>query len=217
MSYGSNRFPPSITPVVGFILATNILVFLIQMRDSAPVLIRFALWPLGTPEGHPASFQVWQLVSYGWLHGSQAHILVNMFAVWMFGKTIEAVWGSRRFAIYYLVCIVGAGLIQLVVATRMAGMGQIVPTVGASGGVFGLLLAFAVLFPNEKILLLIPPVPIKAKYFVIGYGALELYMGITQTQSGVAHFAHLGGMVFGLLLILLWRKQRRRVPNFTDI
>lgn len=207
MSYDSRPIPP-ITPVVGIILASNILMFVLQMQDNATLMIRFALWPLGIPEGYGASFEIWQLFSYGWLHGGQTHILVNMFAVWMFGRTIEAVWGSYRFTIYYLVCVIGAGLVQLVVATRMVEAGTIVPTVGASGGVFGLLLAFAVLFPNQKILLLIPPVPIKAKYFVIGYGALELFLGITQTQSGIAHFAHLGGMVFGLVLILFWRSRR---------
>lgn len=208
MSYDSHRAPALITPVVGIILVSNIIIFSMQMRDNMPLMIQFALWPLGIPEGYGASFKIWQLFSYGWLHGGQTHILVNMFAVWMFGRTIETVWGSYRFTLYYLICVIGAGLVQLVVVTRMAEAGSIVPTVGASGGVFGLLLAFAVLFPNQKILLLIPPVPIKAKYFVVGYGALELFLGITQTQSGIAHFAHLGGMFFGLAVILFWKSRR---------
>jgi membrane associated rhomboid family serine protease len=136
---------------------------------------------------------------------------VNLFAVWMFGKTIETVWGSKRFAIYYLVCVVGAGLIQLIVTSQMAAAGgDVRATVGASGGVFGLLLAFAILFPNQMIVLLIPPIPMKAKYFVIAYGALELYLGFTRTNSGVAHFAHLGGMAFGFILIRYWIFQRKR-------
>lgn len=202
--------PPSITPVVGFLLATNIIVYLLQTRTDTPIYQLFGLWPLHDTGTRPP-FQLWQLLTYGWLHGSGAHIFFNLFAVWMFGKTIEMVWGSWRFLTYFLVCVVGAGLVQLVVTTQMAAStGQVVGTIGASGGVFGILLAFAVLFPNQKILLLIPPIPIKAKFFVIGYGAIELYLGITQTNSGVAHFAHLGGMVFGFILIRYWVFNRKR-------
>lgn len=205
--------PPSITPVVGFLLATNVIVYLLQTRTEAPIYALFGLWPLHDTGTRP-DFQFWQILTYGWLHGGGAHIFFNLFAVWMFGKTIELVWGSKRFLIYYLVCVVGAGFVQLVVTTQMAATtGRVVGTVGASGGVFGILLAFAVLFPNQKILLLIPPIPIKAKFFVIGYGALELYLGITQTNSGVAHFAHLGGMVFGFILIRYWVFQRKRKLN----
>ncbi|MDN3516789.1 rhomboid family intramembrane serine protease [Aquisalimonas lutea] len=186
--------------------------------------VMFALWPLGSPDTVMTTmgmervppFQVWQLLTYGFLHGGTLHLLVNMFALWMFGVALENLWGSRRFAVYFLVCVVGAGLIQLVVATGAAAEGNVYPTVGASGGVFGILLGFGMMFPNERIMLLIPPIPMKAKYFVVAYGAFELWAGMTGTLAGVAHFAHLGGMVFGLLLILYWRHTgafRRRPPG----
>ncbi|WP_345786138.1 rhomboid family intramembrane serine protease [Rubellicoccus peritrichatus] len=175
---------------------------------GAWIMSNLALWPLGTPEyvtdgfryGEVPQFGVWQLITYGFLHGSEWHLLFNMFAFWMFGTVIEEVWGSRRFAVFYFICIVGAGLVQLAVSA-----GALTPTVGASGGVFGLLLAFGVLFPNEKLFFILCPVPIKAKYFVAGYGSVELVLGLTREGSSIAHFAHLGGMFFGLLLILYWK------------
>jgi membrane associated rhomboid family serine protease len=124
-----------------------------------------------------------------------------MYALWLFGSEMENLWGSRVFAIYYTVCVIGAGLTQTVVASHM---GALHPTVGASGGVFGLLLAFGLFFPNRLLLLVFPPVPIRAKWFVLIYGVIELVFGVTGTESGVAHFAHLGGMLFGFLLILHW-------------
>jgi membrane associated rhomboid family serine protease len=147
------------------------------------------------------TFWPWQLISYGFLHGSLTHIFFNMFALYLFGLPLEAGWGRSRFALYYLVCLVGAGLVQLVVASTSA---EIYPTVGASGAVFGLLLAYGLRFPNNVIVLLIPPIPIKAKYFVILYGAAELLFGVTGMMPGVAHFAHLGGMLFGLVLLWKW-------------
>jgi membrane associated rhomboid family serine protease len=125
----------------------------------------------------------------------------------MFGGAVEQVWGQKRFLLYFLTCVAGAGLIQLIVATTgVTGQG-VYPTIGASGGVFGLLLAFAMLFPNRQIMLLIPPIPMKARTFVIVFGAIELLMGVFSTRSGIAHFAHLGGMLFGWLLIRYWRGQ----------
>ncbi|MEM7054616.1 MAG: rhomboid family intramembrane serine protease [Pseudomonadota bacterium] len=167
------------------------------------------LWPVATPEQlrfpdgsvRDTSFGLWQLVSYGFLHGGIGHLFFNMFALYMFGLPIEQAWGTRRFVIFYLVCLVGAGLVQLL---TMAITGSIIPTIGASGAIFGLLLAFGMMYPNQRIMLLIPPIPIRAKYFVIGYGLLTLFFGITGTAAGIAHFAHLGGMLFGLGLILYW-------------
>ncbi len=151
-------------------------------------------------------FQFWQLVSYSFLHGSAMHLLVNMYALWMFGSRMERVWGSQNFAIYYFFCVIGAGLVQLVVATLGAsGGGAIYPTIGASGGVFGLLLAFGMTFPNERLMLIFPPVVLKAKWFLLIYGGIELLAGVTGTQAGVAHFAHLGGMLFGFILLWYWR------------
>ena len=175
----------------------------------AEVLNAMALYPpaagdfgytiFGGPTEIPG-FWPWQLVTYGFLHGDMMHLLFNMFALWMFGVQIENVWGSRRFAIYYFSCVIGAGLIQMLVM-----WGTPIPTLGASGGVFGILLAFGMLFPNQVIMLLFPPIPLKAKWLVIGYGAIELYAAVMGTQAGVANFAHLGGMLFGFLLIMYWR------------
>ena len=164
----------------------------------------FALWPVGS---RYAEFMPWQLLSYGFLHSTNGinHILFNMFGLWMFGRDIERVMGPVRFLIYYLTCVVGAGTIQLLVGFVTGGD---YPTVGASGGVFGILLAFGMLFPNRIIVLLIPPIPMKAKYMVIGYGVLELYLGVSGRSPGVANFAHLGGMLFGFLLLRRWRMPR---------
>lgn len=191
-------------PVIKNLLILNGLLFLAQIVNGEFMYRFLALWPLGTPFANVPDFWPWQLVTYSFLHGGFGHIFFNMFALWMFGVQIENTWGSRRFAVFYFVCVIGAGLVQLVVATMAAANGQPYPTVGASGGVFGILLAFGMMFPNQPIYLYFL-VPIKAKWFVIGYGVLELWAGITGTQSGVAHFAHLGGMVFGFLLIQYWR------------
>ena len=167
----------------------------------------FALWPIGSGSGSlfngaAPGFQVWQLVTYSFLHGGVFHLLVNMYALWLFGSRMEMVWGSKSFLIYYFVCVIGAALVQLLVAHL--GTGPAYPTLGASGGVFGLLLAFGMTFPNERLMLLFPPVAMPAKWFVLIYGAIELYFGVTGTVTGVAHFAHLGGMLFGYFLIRYW-------------
>ena len=131
------------------------------------------------------------------------HLLLNMYALWLFGSRMENLWGSRPFAVYYFVCVIGAGLVQLLVVTHAVSEGSIYPTIGASGGVFGLLLAFGLTFPNERLILVFPPVVLKAKWFVLIYGIIELWAGVTGTAAGVAHFAHLGGMLFGFLLLVL--------------
>lgn len=209
--------PSLLPPVILTLLVVNGAVFFAQGVIGPWLTGLFALWPLGAPDAVMTStglervppFQVWQLLTYGFLHGGTLHLLVNMFALWMFGVALENLWGSRRFAFYFLFCVAGAGLIQLVVATGAAAEGAVYPTVGASGGVFGILLGFGMMFPNQRIMLLIPPIPMKAKYFVVAYGAFELWAGMTGTLAGVAHFAHLGGMVFGLMLILYWRHTGR--------
>lgn len=202
-------------PAALILIAVTVLVYLIQTQAFVPMMRLFALWPLATPaqmnfgvDGILATgFQPWQLVSYGLLHGGLTHLFFNMFALYMFGLPIERAWGTQRFLIYYLVCLVGAGVVQLAVA---AAAGEIYPTIGASGAVFGVLLAFGMMYPNTRIMLLIPPVPIRAKWFVLGYGALTLVFGLTGTMPGIAHFAHLGGMVFGFGLILWWGRHARR-------
>lgn len=206
------------TPVVSLLLALNGLAFMAEFVAGEWLLFQFALWPLGSPDYAGSllglirvpGFQPWQLVSYAFLHGSLLHLFTNMFAMWMFGIPIERLWGSGRFAVYYFVCIVGAGTVQLLVASAAVAEVGPYPTIGASGGVFGVLLAFGMMFPNQRILLLFPPIPMRAKWFVILYGAFELYAGISGTMSGVAHFAHLGGMLFGFLLIQFWRYRALR-------
>lgn len=202
-----------LTPVVRALLWSNGVAFVAQMLLGDVPFFAFMLWPwgehlLGFDAGAPVTmgFLPWQLLTYGFLHGGVAHLFFNMLALVMFGAVLEQTWGSRRFAIYYFTCVLGAGLVQLVVATYSVQQGgPAYPTIGASGGVFGLLLAYGVLFPNHRLMLLFPPIPMKAWVFVLGYGLLELFLGVTGTQAGVAHFAHLGGMAFGFFLLQYWR------------
>jgi membrane associated rhomboid family serine protease len=195
--------PSSLPPATRAIIAVNVVAFLLQQAFGNSMVALFALWPLGSP-----LFQPWQLVTYAFLHGSIAHIFFNMFALFMFGRALEYFWGSRRFTIFYLACVIAAAATQLLTAS-LAGSTE--ATLGASGGVFGLLLAFAMYFPRQRITLLFPPIPMPAWLFVTLYGVLELVLGVTNTQAGVAHFAHLGGMLGGALVILYWRA--RRIPR----
>ncbi|TWI10640.1 rhomboid family intramembrane serine protease [Aerolutibacter ruishenii] len=198
---------PSVTRVL---LIANGLVFLLQMVVGDVSLAPFMLWPLdsGSDPYAQGGFLPWQVLTYGFMHGSFMHLAFNMLALVMFGAPLEHTWGEKRFLTYYLTCIVGAAAFQLAVGWwTMAQGGEAYPTVGASGGIFGLLLAYGLLFPNQRVMLLIPPIPMKARTLVIVYGVIELFMGVTNTMPGVAHFAHLGGMVFGWLLIRYWRGQ----------
>ena len=174
-----------------------------------------------------SNFRPWQLFTYMFMHANLTHLFFNMFAVWMFGRIIEQTMGRNRFLFYYLTCGLGAGLMQEIVqmaeywyygyaAYEQANLGGVlVPmadylnrwnTVGASGAVYGILLAFGVTFPNERLFIFPIPVPIKAKYFVVGYAIIELLSALSQSSDGVAHMAHLGGMLVGLLLIIYWRR-----------
>jgi len=200
-----------IPPVVRTLLIVNVGMFLLEVVSGGQLISALALWPLGSSGSTvlmqaESSFQLWQLVSYSFLHGSVMHLLLNMYALWLFGSRMENVWGSKSFTLYYFVCVIGAGLVQLFIATQAAREGGIYPTIGASGGVFGLLLGFGLTFPNERLLLIFPPVAMQAKWFVLIYGIIELWAGVTGAEVGVAHFAHLGGMLFGFLLLLYWRR-----------
>lgn len=190
----------SLSPITRTLIYANVGVFLIQLLSGDEILYRFALWPWGTP-----LFHFWQLVSYGFLHGGLTHLFFNMFALYMFGSEIERELGTRRYLIYYFASVVGAAVMHLLVTHLMGGL--LLPTVGASGGVFGLLLAFGMFFPQRRILLLIPPIPMKAWVFVTLYGLIELAMGVFGTGQGVAHFAHLGGMLAGFLLLTYWKQR----------
>ena len=204
-----------IPPITKALLLVNIAMFLLQRTFDGPMLdgpMRewLALWPI-VPDASILSdmspFMPWQLLSYAFLHGEPMHLIFNMLALVMFGAQLEHLWGSRRYLIYFVVCVLGAGLCQLALASASVSQGgPIYPTIGASGGVFGLLLAYGMLFPNQRVMLLFPPIPMKARTLVIVYGLFELLLGFTGLQPGVAHFAHLGGMLFGGLLLLFWRR-----------
>ncbi|MBI1397155.1 MAG: rhomboid family intramembrane serine protease [Betaproteobacteria bacterium] len=159
----------------------------------------YALWPLGS-----GLFMPWQVITYAFLHGSLAHIGFNMYGLWLFGRELEDVWGPRRFLTFYTVSVLFAAFSQLAVTSLM---GSITPTIGASGGVFGLLLGFAMVFPRRTILPLIPPIPMPAWMFVTLYGLVELTLGVFGTANGIAHFAHLGGLLGGWLVMRYWRAQ----------
>ena len=199
-------------PVTKILLIANVAVFLAQSAADQLLVTWFALWPIASPSyanaGMSTAFLPWQVVTYSFLHGNALHIAVNMLGLWMFGSEVERVLGPRRYAAYYFVAVLTAAAAQLVMS--VVSMGPAYPTVGASGGVFGLLLAYGMFFPNRIVMLIFPPIPMPAKVFVFFYAALELYLGVTGTQAGVAHFAHLGGMLGGWLMLRRWR---RRMPS----
>jgi membrane associated rhomboid family serine protease len=201
----------NLTPTVRALLAANVGVYLLQAAIGDAAMVPFALWPLHASDlyGMP-DFRPWQLVTYGFMHGSPAHLFFNMLALYMFGPDVERLLGSARFRVFYLVCVVGAGLTQIAAEAWLYHSGQ--PTVGASGGIFGLLLCYGLAYPQRRIILLFPPIPLPAWLFVTLYGLLELYMGVSGSGAGVAHFAHLGGMAAGYVLLRLWRAQARGRP-----
>lgn len=268
-----NQFRPTspfaIPPVVKNLILINVVMFVATWAFKGlgiDLIDKLGLFYIGSTYFHP-----YQFVTHMFMHGGIAHIFFNMFALYMFGKVLEMVWGPKRFLIYFFVTGLGAAILHSFVTYlemshmqnsasafyntpspellaafvksnlnhNIAGITDLinnwydspnnpsfirqgtevvrsivqmrinVPTIGASGAVFGILLAFGYLFPNTELLLLFPPIPIKAKYFVIGYGAIEVYLAITQSNSGIAHFAHLGGMIFGFILLKYWGKNSR--------
>jgi len=206
------------TPVVRLLLIVNVLVFAAQQLTGDMLLVHFALWPWGrhyVGDGVFVAFEPWQLVTSAFLHGGYAHIALNMYALYMFGGMVERVLGSRLFTWLYFASVVAAGLVQLLFVTMTVGQ-VAVPTVGASGGVFGVLLAFAMLFPQSRAYILPIPIPLKAWVMVTGYAVIELASGVFGTTQGVAHFAHLGGMV-GAAVVLFAIGYRRRVQPRGEI
>lgn len=191
-----------IPPGTQALLWVNVIAFLLDGYLGGPLTQVFALYPIGSDS---PGFMPWQLVTYSFLHEGFSHIALNMLGLVMFGSDVERVWGRSRFLTYYFTCVVSAGLTQLAFSWIT---GSPYPTVGASGGVFGILLAFALLFPKRTVLLILPPIPMPAWLFVTLYGVIELVQGVSGTQAGVAHFAHLGGMLGGWLLIRYARKRR---------
>lgn len=186
-------------PLTQALIVANVLVFLLGQVMGQVLTGWFALWP-------PASglFTPWQLGSYAFLHAGPLHLAFNMFGLWMFGGELERVWGPRRLALFYGVSVLTAAAVQLLVTSAL---GSAAPTVGASGGLFGLLIGFAMVFPRRTITPLLPPIPMPAWLFVTLYGLLELTLGVTGSASGIAHFAHLGGLLGGWLVMRYWRGQ----------
>lgn len=186
-------------PATQALIFANVAVFLLESMAGMTLFEWFALWPPRSGLSQAPDFQLWQLVTYSFLHANTAHIFFNMFALYMFGSDVERLFGSRFFLVYYFVSVLAAAVTHLVVNSWMGA--DPAPTVGASGGVYGVLLAYGLYFPNRQLMLLIPPVPMRARTLVIVYAVLELVLGVTGTAAGVAHFAHLGGMLGGYLMI----------------
>ncbi len=235
----------TIPVVVKNLIIINVLFFLATMVMERMGTNLYTYLGLHFPLSE--KFRLHQIFTHMFMHGGVSHIFFNMFALYMFGRVLESVWGPRRFLTFYLVTGIGAAALHTAVnfieyyrdasqltpeqiayvkevgygiwaegknfTEPLLGKLNIIlntPTVGASGAVFGILLGFGMLFPNTQLMLLFPPIPIKAKYFVMGYGAIELYLGFAQPGSNVAHFAHLGGMLFGYFMIKYWNKHSRR-------
>ena len=184
---------PSFLNLTRILIALNLVFYCVELLTGDLLLYYFALWPVNGTPGMPA-FQPWQLITYGFLHdpNSWMHIGLNMWALFMFGQDLEGVLGMKRYAGLYFTSVITAALTQLAFSWAT---GSVNFTVGASGAVFGVLLGFAMYFPNRTILLIIPPIPLPARVFVVLYAGLELFLGVTGSQEGVAHFAHLGGLI----------------------
>lgn len=189
---------------VKILIGVNVAVFALQLVTGPALDGFFALWPLQPIDG-AVYFRLWQVVSYAFLHGSVPHLLFNMWGVWLFGSEIERYLGARRFLTIYFASVVTAAVSQLLVPFWFHG--DAAPTVGASGGVFGLLLAYAFMFPQRKLALIFLPIPISAWLFAALYAGMELYLGVTGSQAGVAHFAHLGGMIGSGILLAFWGRR----------
>jgi membrane associated rhomboid family serine protease len=196
---------PALQPVSKALLLACVAIFALQELLPQAFELWFALWPLSS-----GAFMPWQMLSYAFLHGDLWHIFMNMLVLWMFGADLERLWGPRRFLVFIVASILAAAVVQL---GWTAFVGSRSPTLGFSGAAYGLLLGFGMMFPNRTVVLLIPPIPMKAKYFVLLFTVLEVVLGV-RGRDGIAHFAHLGGMVGGLLMILYWRGKGpfRRLP-----
>ena len=209
-------------PVVKNLLLINVIMYVISVITGNFMYENFALFYFKSP-----FFKPFQLVTHMFMHGGFTHIFFNMYTLFIFGSVLERVWGSQKFLLYYFVTGIGAALLHLgvmylqlqgyfaeanagnVYATANIQALLTTPTVGASGAIYGLLLAYGMLFPNNVMQLIFPPVALKAKWFVLIFGALELLLGLSGRGGDVAHFAHLGGMIFGFFLILYWKKNNR--------
>ena len=197
-NYG-NRFQQT-TPVVLNLIIINTLVYIVQFLFDGPdekISSVIALFPYNTP-----FFKPYQLVTHMFAHGGFFHLLFNMFVLWMFGSMLERIWGPKRFLIFYLVCGLAAGVAHLALEN--------VPAVGASGAIMGLFAAFAYLFPNTELIMFPIPFPVKAKYAIALLAAYDLFSGVNPMGDNIAHFAHLGGLIMGLILVIIWNKTNKK-------
>ena len=197
-----------ITPIVKHFIIINVIMFVLTLLAENFMLEKFALFYFNSP-----FFKPYQLISYIFMHGGFMHILFNMYSLYIFGSVLESVWGGKKFFIYYMVTGIGAALFHLFIRYLRIESGvldpylaSIIPMVGASGAIYGLLLAYGVLFPNNVLTLFFPPVSLKAKYMVFVFGGLEFLLGLGGSGDGVAHFAHLGGMLFGFVILMIWKR-----------
>ena len=197
-----------ITPIVKHFIIINVIMFALTLLAENFMLEKFALFYFNSP-----FFKPYQLISYIFMHGGFMHILFNMYSLYIFGSVLESVWGGKKFFIYYMVTGIGAALFHLFITYLRIESGvldpylsSIIPMVGASGAIYGLLLAYGVLFPNNVLTLFFPPVSLKAKYMVFVFGGLEFLLGVGGSGDGVAHFAHLGGMLFGFVILMIWKR-----------
>lgn len=221
--------PDTFPPVVKNLIIINVLVFIAQMmlNEQFALTDKIGLWPIESPH-----FQPYQIATHMFAHGSIPHIFFNMFTLWMFGRVLENVWGAKRFLTFYLACGVGAAIAhaavqyfeykdvinminlaqeqgEIDVATQLENMPSY--AVGASGAVMGVMVAFAFLFPNTEMIMLFLPIPIKAKWVVLGLVAMDLFGGINPSQGdNIAHFAHLGGAITGFIIVFIWNKTNRK-------
>ena len=205
MQFNSNRF--GIPEVTRNIIAINVLLFIATIYSGDTMYEYLALFNYKSNYFHG-----WQMITHMFMHGSFTHLLFNMFGLYMFGSRLEQMWGAKRYIKFYLITGLGAALLHTLVQDYEITQGLVninQPTVGASGALFGILVAFAMYWPNTQLFLMFIPVPIKAKWAVIGYAAFELFAGISGFQAGVAHFAHLGGALFGFILVQYWNKNNR--------
>jgi membrane associated rhomboid family serine protease len=198
--------------ITRLLIGINVAVFLLEAVTGPGLFARFALWPVGhfdVPQfDTPVGFKIWQLITCGFLHAGFLHLAINMYALWMFGSDVERTVGPRHYLTLYFASLLSSSLTQLLVVSMMTS-GGVYPTVGASGAIFGILLVFGLLFPRRTIVLLIPPIPMPAIVFVALYALLELFSGVFGTNQGVAHFAHLGGMIGAYLTLRHWRSRAR--------
>lgn len=199
----------NVPKTVGNLIIINVLLYIITLLVGEDTMYKaLALFPFGA-----YLFKPYQLITHIFMHGGIFHLLFNMYSLYLFGSVLERVWGSKKFLLYFMVTGVGAALCHQGVL-YLLGVTANIPTIGASGAVYGLLLAYGMLFPNMRLSLIFPPVTLTAKWFVIIFGAIELLLGISGTASNIAHFAHLGGMLFGLILILIWKKKNNVYTQF---